>query len=752
MSGFSAKSAAAFGAFKSGIESTSQFIKEKNEIALNKSKGFVNKTLEPLSALSGKTTIKFSGGAIVSLAKSLIGLLVIIAFGMTLYLSYLMYVHYYPRPFAFGHSEPLEQFMETYIPELVHALQKVNEIDKNTVTDDVLKQKSSYIKSKCLISCNNEGDPESAPFLYLYFLLGKKPKKSVVRIANRIIPNCSVAETLADEIHENDTVPVPFIKDIEVVHTHIKDIRDKLKETLSSKDPKKIHHMRLALLLDKKQYIENIQKMYKFRITGGIENMALLEVTMMDYINYVWVPPKGVVPKVWMKFHLNIVEKAKLYQDWLASPEVSSFVARLPATIGGVEMEKFADKKLENFMLPPHTKEGDHIEHFGFLKGLAKLPSIFSALPTFITTALEFITTLMTVAQAMVSAIVNPIKALRLIIGMIAGVILVIVYYIMLALSFMMYGPAFVYVLFDSIFKTAWSILLFILQATFYMVLWVIDMITGGLILKIMRCENLPSKWFSQPGFFFDNKYTRSFMCNSTCAKRFVPSDGSSWCNRMRRGRPMYCPQQILYNAADVVINNQTSGNSITNAKENELLYKFVIPPAYYTSGEVKKKRMIAEYIKDKAAYNKDCFAFEKKYSDFGITVCKYFRQLADDAKTEESWAKMKVGEEATVIEDATMKKQVTHNAAIYREFKELIDKSLKLCVSSHCNAEYLKLQPEDASFCPVETAEIEEEADDGSEDKSMAHKAISSTLVLIVIVLSFITLYVHTKDKHFKF
>jgi len=698
-------------------------------------------TLATLDLSNINVTVKKN--IIIKLVLFLLSLLVLVLLAFIFYFIYLMIVYYYPRPYFIGHSEPLEQFIKGYIPELLITMKQLKEINPG-VLGNALELKSTYkgLKGKPLfpIEANDPTDPNEAPFLYLYFALGSDyNNKSVVGISGKLVPGCELADKLTEETFF-DPVPSEFKKDIEAIDQAIDKIKDKVKNTWKSKDFNKLHEMNLAILIDKKRYIQTINNMYDFRKSGGLGNITLLRITMMDYIKYVWLPPKGVVPHVWMSFVTDLQDKVGGFRDWLRSPKVSSFFMKLPATIGGVETfqenrktPNRVSEKIEEFIFlgPQHTKPGDTIEEFGFLKGLLGIPKSMIAMVEIFKSIGDFFQTIMAVAMALVNAITNPIAVLRMIIGMVVGVLFLILYFVILAIDVVLYIPGAIVIAAIDVWKTIWAIFLFILIASFYLVIWVLDMVTGGLFLKIMRCENLPNKWYLQPGYFFDNKFVRGFMCNFTCSSRFIPSDDGSWCERLKRGRPSYCPQQIIYNAARSIITGATNPVINGNSSDNKLLYKFVIPSSYYGMDEVSKKTKIVEYLKDKNEYIKKCFKFNSEFASIAIASCNYFNSLKSADRS---------------IDPAKYK--------IYEDNKELVEKALKICVACHCNLSFPQQKDTGKlNFCPPPSEEpLEEITDDSADGKTIAHRVIFSSLALTIIMTIIAAMYFYTRDKTFSF
>jgi hypothetical protein len=621
-----------------------------------------------------------------------------------------MIVYYYPRPFLFGHSEPLDNFMKGYIPDLLSSIHPNGTLNSN------FSGMSKYTPGQMLFPLVATDDPNSAPLLYLYFALGSSPKKSVGGIVDNLVPDCSLADEIATSCKEPTQSKADLKKwdnlnaDLIAIDKAISNGEAKYKASLKTPDPSKLKDMRLAFLLDKKRYIKNIKVMYDFRKSGGFGNMTLLEITMLDFILYVWKAPNGKVPYVWHMYWPDVFDFFNFLFGWFKSPTVNKFVMTLPAIIGGVDVEKFTP--------PPISMQtkGDTIETFGFLKGLMEIPKILMTIAT-------FFTTLQAVAMAIAESITNPIKILKMIIGMIVGVILVILYMLLIALNFLLYIPAAIYVAFIDIIKTIFWIFLFLIMAIFYLFIWLLDMVTGGLFLKIMRCENLPNKWYTQPGYFLNNKYVRGFMCNFTCSTRYQPSDNGMWCDRLPIGRPSFCPQQILYNAVQTVINDIPSPIITGTTSDRKLMYKFIIPASYYGLDEIGKKTKIVTFLKNKRNYLNRCYKYNKEFSTFALASCKYFHKLK------------------------------TENDPLYEKYKKIIDKSLDVCESTHCGEMFYnisKIKKADCPFCPADDAVVDEKEtaiDDGS-DGSIYQKILYSILALTILMIGFAIIFHYSVDR----
>ena len=270
-----------------------------------------------------------------------------------------------------------------------------------------------------------------------------------------------------------------------------------------------------------------------------------------------------------------------------------------------------------------------------------------------------------------------------------------------------------------------------------YVFFWLLDLITGGLILKIMRCENLPAKWYTQPGWMMGNKHVRSIMCKSTCSSGFYPTEYGygGWCNRFKFGRPKFCPQQILYNTMVEVLDD--SGNPL-GAFMKKIVYKFLIPPSYYGLDEDSKKQKIADYLRDRNDYVVKCHEGSSEDQVFvSVLSCEYFNKLKNYA------------------EESDETKRELYKTK-YEAHKKSIDDALKVCEYSFC-AEYLELEgvnKKSYSFCPKGNKEevIEKTNSSENEDTTVTQRALWATLFVIILLIIFSGGCYYARDKFFDF
>lgn len=266
--------------------------------------------------------------------------------------------------------------------------------------------------------------------------------------------------------------------------------------------------------LDKLTFSEkcaNIERMSRTRMTGkGTgENWTLVKLYTEEYQYYIIY--EKIVP-MWKRYPADAKRWMNIVQDAITSPSISRWISQLPS--------RFAGGGFTN---------DEVVEHFGLDKIIVAFISIG------------------TVFSSLVNVITNPLSFIKFLIGVIFSITLQIVYIFVVLIGANIIAPCFGYVsrVFFNVGLTIFMIIILLLYYVIYIVLALIDTVTGGIIMKALRCENLPDAWAKLPNFSKSNKYTRTFLCSVPCAKRYEPN--GFLCVKKPKEIPTFSPQQIIY-------------------------------------------------------------------------------------------------------------------------------------------------------------------------------------------------------------
>ena len=183
------------------------------------------------------------------------------------------------------------------------------------------------------------------------------------------------------------------------------------------------------------------------------------------------------------------------------------------------------------------------VEGLGFLKPLINVGRFFGLI--------------LEVARGMIRAFraitTNPIRAILqpffVVIALIMGLSLLLTHTLMSVLQMdAWYAFVFAWIMSFTL-AIVWTIVevvFVILLLLAFVVIWLADLLTGGMVVKLLRCENLPDEWETRGNYAAGNKALRVFgtTCCYPCAPRYRPFGPT--CYRTPNHIPDYCPQQQI--------------------------------------------------------------------------------------------------------------------------------------------------------------------------------------------------------------
>jgi len=241
------------------------------------------------------------------------------------------------------------------------------------------------------------------------------------------------------------------------------------------------------------------------------------------------------------------------------------------------------------------------IEHFGFLKGLLKIPKMFAKAPEFFQKFIQlcvmfirlfivlnpvgiiisiinlgfigFLTIAIKLIIFTIILFLLVIFKLPVIVGITAafgltpiGIAIAIYSVIMFILSILLTKNMELMSLSDSFSFLIYAIILFVIAlfisfsliviiivvSIFTLIVWIIDQLANNWASKILystllSCENDPLNWYKESRYDLGNKKTKGIFCYKTCRTNYKLSSDKMFCERSSNNVPYYCPQPLLY-------------------------------------------------------------------------------------------------------------------------------------------------------------------------------------------------------------
>lgn len=192
-----------------------------------------------------------------------------------------------------------------------------------------------------------------------------------------------------------------------------------------------------------------------------------------------------------------------------------------------------------------------------------------------------------------------------------------------------------------SILWTLFELMWVIVITVVFVILWLIDLLTGGLVVKLMRCENLPDEWEHRANYAEGSSAIRVLgtMCCYPCAARFRPV--FVLCKRVPDHIPDFCPQQQI-------IHTFRTGEPYDNAIRHGP-YMFDRYPAtamgrarFRGLNKKQKQEKILDAFDDARRFYTNCYMKLSRYDYLNRHICSSIDMLPESDYPDESKDKLR--------------------------------------------------------------------------------------------------------------
>ena len=278
-------------------------------------------------------------------------------------------------------------------------------------------------------------------------------------------------------------------------------------------------------------------------------------------------------------------------------------------------------------------EEGDLVENFGFLKGLVSVGEVFAALPEMV---LMIVDLFMNIASDPIGTVM---RIILFIILFLVCIVLYVVYLLVTALMLhvvVAFVIAFSWAWWSSLMWTLYELVFVLVMSVLYFLAWIVDIPTGGLVVKLMRCESLPNEWETRANYASGNKTERSLMCNYPCASRFRPTPGGWMCGRIAEHLPSHCPQQQI-------LATFRTGKPFEDRGGHFMFERFhPRSPDFHAKTQFQKLSAISRAFTDFGFFMGDCYKALRGYDYINRHLCANIERMPDHEVSAESKAKLR--------------------------------------------------------------------------------------------------------------
>lgn len=574
---------------------------------------------------------------ILRIKDTLIALLSIILMFIVIAVVVMMIRVIYPRTFWINHTKNLESYMEKYTNSV---MKHIKGAQNEAFGEQCEKPTCVYVRSDYASSPNQKKllqllkNDENVSKDDVEFFLKFYEYHTSVSISNggqgswwylrnerNIIPKLAPDSIKKELVSQNNPLDIDdtkmkayvdgkmlWLRKVALLSRKEKDYIYQNFETIqrSIQDKKYISLVNdLDLLLN--VYRPTLTFMFDTRKTYGFTlQFNIFRLYLSRYINNI--VNRKIIRDTWGTFWKDVNDLNLAITFWYKSLEPCA--NNLPFYLGKFSNE-LCPEKFENNTV--------QIENFAFV--VAPLVTI----AVFFSTSITMVPKMIKMAFSIIKLLTDPFEMLVVIMGLILGINLFILYHLFsFLISIWSAMVSFIALLTLNVLFTALWIIILGLIFIVMTILWVLDLCTGGYVLGLLRCENLPDAWTYQNGFGNGNIYQRDFFCKTPCAESFSP--GSGFCHKNDGKKPSFCPQQLIQQMVES-----------DKPLPNKYIYQYSPSMKTWISSDKGKKSQLTKYIKGKTQFLKECFISMEKYDHITIHQCANVKELIPKDKQEEA-------------------------------------------------------------------------------------------------------------------
>jgi hypothetical protein len=335
------------------------------------------------------------------------------------------------------------------------------------------------------------------------------------------------------------------------------------------------------------------------------------------------------IPAYWRSFGKRYTSRMTAGMEWWSRAGAMAMMIPCYSAYSDPQERARRCKRPEGFV--PNSRE-TVVEEF---MGLGSLFSTFKLIGTFFK---NIIAVAIALGMLFVKFPIDPfgtiIGILTIWLGAIVGLLLTLIWLIMTVTGqffILLFVIVTLWTVGFSILYTCWLVQICLLMAVPYFGLWLVDLVTGGLVVRLMRCENELTDWYKRGSFQDGNGYERFVpACLMPCKSRYRVSDSGCCCTPLPDYMPDLCPQQLIYG----IYRSGDTAAGLT-AKGPSTLARYS-PPAGFSSKTLGvKKQMIRDAYSQKAEWYQRCKGALKDRDFINRHLCQNvdLLDLSDEAR-----------------------------------------------------------------------------------------------------------------------
>lgn len=534
----------------------------------------------------------------------LVSLIILVVLCLLFYILYKLIFVSYPRMSWINHSANLDDYLEIYgeqVRKSLSVLRKHTKFKKFTLDDeDVI----FYAKYSDFIKVYPSKNPMTRRFL-----------ESIEQDNIEDEDSEKIKKNVCDESGFFDAEKFSIYRGTFL--NQVVEMRDILEKEHKNKFKDReyemaIHHLHILL----NTYFNTLYEMFMKRTKGMSFRLFVF------YLSELFDTIYRKIIKLWVGFLDSVKERTSSILEYVDSKE--EWFSKLPFMFVDSKGQQFdnphrRDDKQVNFSERDMIKDDEQIIENFFLTYAflgAILPPILLIM-VFFKDLFKLVFNLIKIVFVLFEALANPIKFVKILFGFLIGTSIFITYIVVrMVLKF---GLAFFLTfILSAVSKILISVLwikVFIVASAILIIVWILDTITQGHVFPLLRCENLPNAWIYSDNYAYNNIFGRFLFCRRPCQSSYAPGVTGLFCDKQKRDRPIFCPQQLIM---------QYFENKEAELPSN-YIFNLNLNPRFWLLNENEKREYIKEFEDRRKLFLKTCHDNYNKYDFAVLNTCRNF-------------------------------------------------------------------------------------------------------------------------------
>lgn len=155
---------------------------------------------------------------------------------------------------------------------------------------------------------------------------------------------------------------------------------------------------------------------------------------------------------------------------------------------------------------------------------------------------------------------------------------------------------------------------LLVLITIICLILTILNVVLGGALNNLMRCENGPMAWYQIVSYQLGNMYKRGLLCSKPCKSGYYPDLTGGYCVKSGKDQPDFCPQAEIMRIFSGFSRNDKKFAYVDFNINKNTKYRLNMPDV--------REGMLKDYFVERKKFFDKCSDNMRKYDNTTMAIC----------------------------------------------------------------------------------------------------------------------------------